>query len=70
MTFFTVSPCQLIDWCRASGLSVAQDIRATLDRPEFRTGSSNIDDGWIKDTIRALLPMLRRNVIVMEVGAV
>ncbi len=49
---------------------MAQDVRATLDRPEFRTGSSNIDDGWIKDTIRALLPMLRRNVIVMEVGAV
>ncbi len=39
----------------------------TLDRPDFKTGSPNIDDGWIKDTIRSLLPMLKRNVIVMEV---
>jgi hypothetical protein len=58
---------QLLDWCRASGLPSAQDSRVTLDRPDFKTGSPNIDDGWIKDTIRSLLPMLKRNVIVMEV---
>lgn len=64
-----ISDRALLDWARLSGLHRPQGYswRSSNDKPDMGTGLPSMDDLSVKKVLDAVLPVLQRNVVVMEV---